>query len=398
MRKTIKVLRIIARLNIGGPAIHTILLTEGLEKGRFETILVTGMADRNEGNMFYFAEEKGVHPIIIPELSRELSLRNDIVAFWKIFCLIRDKKPDIIHTHTAKAGALGRLAGILYNLINTKDRCKLIHTFHGNTLRSYFGSIKTKIFIWIERILAFFTDKIITLSPTLRKELLNLKIGNPKKITVIPLGLEMAESLSGMFRSSDSILRVGIVGRLVQIKNHRMFINAAKLILSNYPPQFNGCKFIIIGDGELRKELERYAEELGIKENIEFCGWQLKFSQVYEQLDIVVLASLNEGTPLSLIEAMAAAKPTIATDVGGVKDLFIKTNDYGLKHSPKIRIYDNGILCNSGDVEGMAEGLKILLSNNGLREAMGHHGRVFVKDRFSKDRLIKDIELLYNSV
>ncbi len=395
--KRIKVVRIIARLNIGGPAIHAALLTEGLNKDIFDSLLVCGSLDRSEGDMYYYAKEKNVNPIIIPQLQRRVSLFNDLIAFIKIYFLIRKERPDIIHTHTAKAGALGRLAGIMHNAVNPGRGCRLIHTFHGTVLEGYFGKIRSKFFIWVERSLAYFTDSIIVVSQAIKEELLKFKIGNPQKIAVIPLGLEM-EKLLNMARSCDdtSLFRVGIVGRLVPIKNHRMFLEAAKLFLNKQKLPSGSCGFFIIGDGELREKLEAYALKLGIEGFVKFLGWMRDVPKVYSSLDVVVLTSLNEGTPVSLIEAMAAARPVIATDVGGVRDLFIKTKDYGITTNNRIRLYENGILCKNHDAQGLKEALCLFYDNPRLRQEMATCARNFVRDRFSKERLIKDIEMLYN--
>lgn len=390
--KKIKVLRIIARLNIGGPAIHTILLTEGLDKNRFETILVAGTVEKSEGDMFYLAKEKGIQPVIIPELSRALNIRNDIIAFWKLFCLIKKEKPEIIHTHTAKAGTLGRLAGLLYCLVSGfwflvsgKRTCILIHTFHGHVLHSYFDKIKSVLFIWIERFLAIFTTKIIAVSENLRKELTELKIVGPKKIITIPLGLELGRYLKIEKNGPDlrDYKSIGIIGRLVPVKNHKMFLDAGKRLKDNLGLA-QKVKFLIIGDGPLRKELENYAEGLGIKQEVVFTGWVRDLEKMYSELDIVVLTSLNEGTPVALIEAQAAARPCVATCVGGVRDVI---EDEG-----------GGFLVPSKDIEKFAQSLINLVNNPGLMKSMGEYGRDRVKNKFSRERLITDIENLYDRV
>ncbi|MBL7132258.1 MAG: glycosyltransferase family 4 protein [Candidatus Omnitrophica bacterium] len=389
MTKKIKVLRIIARLNIGGPAIHTILLTEGLDKHRFETVLVTGTTEKDEGDMFYLAKEKGVRPVIIPELGRTLNIRNDIIAFWKLSSLVKRERPDIIHTHTAKAGALGRLAGLLYKFSSKlkaqSSKVRLVHTFHGHVLHSYFGRIKSALFIWIERFLAIFTDKIIAVSENLRRELIDLKIAGPKKIVTIPLGLELERYLkieNNGFGNRDCKL-VGIIGRLVPIKNHRMFLDAAKRLKDSLG--FGRLiKFLIVGDGPLRQELESYAEGLGISEDVTFTGWIRDLEKMYSELDIVVLTSLNEGTPLALIEAQAAARPCVATCVGGVTDVIEEGR--------------SGFLVPARDIDKFTEALLKLLSNPDLALSMGRYGRERIKDEFSKTRLFRDIECIYEEI
>ncbi len=383
MLKKIKILRIIARLNIGGPAIHTLLLTCGLNN-KFDSILVSGAVDDYEGNMVYLARDKEVSPIIIPELGRKLNFLKDLVAFYKIFQIIRKEQPDIIHTHTAKAGTLGRLAGLLYILTQClrpkAHRLKLIHTFHGHVLHSYFGGVKTRFFIWIERFLARFTDKIIAVSNEVKNELLKLKIGDLKKVVVIPLGLDLDELLS-LDTISNSRIRIGIIGRLTPIKNHTMFLKVVRKIVDfglSFP-----VKFIIVGDGELRSTLEANSRELGLDRYIEFSGWQRNLRELYARLDIIVLTSLNEGTPVSLIEAMAASRPVVTTNVGGVKDL---VND------------QRGFLIESNDADTFAAALKTLIEDKQLRRRMGQAGREFVRDCFTKERLITDLKALYEEL
>ena len=385
-QKKIKILRIIARLNIGGPAIHTILLTDGLDKSRFETVLVVGTAEKSEGDMFYLAIEKGVQPKIIPELSRPLNIHNDIIAFWKLFCFIKKEKPDIIHTHTAKAGTLGRLACILCKLSFQPSvfnfQPKIIHTFHGHVLHSYFGRIKTAFFIWIERFMAIFTDKIIAVSESVRKELIDLGIASTRKIITIPLGLELEKYLKieNTEHGNRDYKSVGIIGRLVPAKNHKMFLDAAKRLKDTLCFD-KRIKFLIVGDGHLRSELENYAKKLGIKQDVIFTGWVKDLTQVYSELNIVALTSLNEGTPVALIEAQAAGRPCVATNVGGVPNV--------------IEDGRSGFLVPSQDIKRFIERLFKLLNNPMLMRTMGKYGRNIVKEKFSKNRLIKDIEALY---
>ncbi|MBU2541437.1 MAG: glycosyltransferase family 4 protein [Candidatus Omnitrophica bacterium] len=386
MVKKIKVLRIIARLNIGGPARHTILLTEGLNNDKFDSVLVSGVVDSYEGDMTYLANEKDVKPIIIPELGRKISLRNDLISFYKLFQIIKKEQPDIIHTHTAKAGTLGRLAALLYKFTQNprrkRKKSRLVHTFHGHVLHSYFAGFKTRIFILVEHILARFTDRIIAVSNEVKNELIKLKIGDFKKIIVIPLGLDLDKLFSIPESRNNSQVNVGIIGRLVPIKNHYMFIKAIKL-LTNCKPQGTDYKFIIAGDGELRESLKSNSRKLGVERFIEFIGWQNNLVDLYSNLDIVVLTSLNEGTPVSLIEAMASARPVVATKVGGVKDL---VNE------------ERGFLVESNDVDAFACALRKLIDEQGLRIRLGQSGREFVKERFNKTRLINDIVGLYEEL
>jgi glycosyltransferase involved in cell wall biosynthesis len=364
-----KIVRVIARLNIGGPARNAVFLTEGFSS----TVLVCGEVDNTEGNMMYLAQQKGIRPIIVKELARKISWKDDWIAFWKIYKIIRREKPDIIHTHTAKAGTLGRFAGILYG------KAILIHTFHGHVFSGYFGKIKTLFFIWIERFLGLFTDKIITVSENLKKELAEIfKIAPEDKISVIELGFELEDLLKLPQRENQQTINIGIVGRLVPIKNHKMLFKAC-MLGGNLP-----YRIVVIGDGEMRGELEKNAEEFGMRDRIEFKGWIIDLKAIYEELDIVALTSLNEGTPVSLIEAMAAGRPVVATNVGGVKDI--------------VKDGMSGYLVESGNAEEFNKRLLELIKDSEKRRKFGEYGRNMVKERFSKERLIKDTEKLYNKL
>jgi len=384
-----KILRIIARLNIGGPARNAVLLSEGFPG----TVLVCGEVAESEGDMMYLAAEKGIKPIIVKELGRELSWKDDWAAFWKIYKIICEEKPDIIHTHTAKAGALGRLAGMFYNLVHLPGeldslsgrwtRVKLIHTFHGHVFHGYFGRVKTGFFISVEKILALFTYKIITVSENLKKELVEkFRICPENKVSVIELGFELDELFKLPAGDNKEVVNIGIIGRLVLIKNHKMLFKIAKQLYNSCQALF--VKLAVIGDGELRAELEDYAIELGIEDMVEFRGWEKDLKAIYERLDILVLTSLNEGTPVSLIEAMASARPVVATRVGGVIDI--------------VQDGKNGYLVTSGDEEDFSRKLLDLIKDPEKRRRFGEYGRNIVKSRFSKERLIKDTERLYNNL
>lgn len=394
--KKIKVLRIIARLNIGGPSIHTILLDSGLDKERFDSLLVCGSVDKEEGDMSYLAQGKNIKPRIIPELKRELNIFYDTVAFIKIVKIIFSERPNIIHTHTAKAGSIGRFAGIFYNFfIPEIKKAKIIHTFHGHVLSGYFGPLKTKSFILIERFLALFSAKILTVSESVKNELMVFGICPESKIEVIPLGLELKKFLEIPSRERTP-LNIGIVGRLVPIKNHRLFLDAvAKIIKENPDMQLN---FKIVGDGELRQELQLYCRKLNISEQVKFLGWKKDLVSVYNDLDIVALTSINEGTPVSLIEAMASARPVVATDVGGVRDLLGKEIDYGIRPLVGFKLLERGILVRPQDAFSFSLALILFFKNKWLRQKMGLSSRDYVRTRYAKERLINDIGALYNEV
>ncbi|MDD5680537.1 MAG: glycosyltransferase family 4 protein [Candidatus Omnitrophica bacterium] len=382
-RKRPKVLRIIARLNVGGPAIHTILLTQALNNDRFESILATGRVGAGEKEMDYLARAKGVAPLIIPELERSINPVKDLLALLKICSIIRREKPDIVHTHTAKAGALGRAAAIMAGVPVR------IHTFHGNIFEGYFNGFSAWAFLSIERFLAFFSRYIVVVSETQKEEIVKkYKIAGPEKVKVVPLGLELGVFSSvgqrkGKLRAelgvgSDCVL-IGIIGRLVPVKNHRMFLDACKKLFDMAPGRDIKC--VVIGDGEEKGRIREYAEGSGIGDRIAFIGWKEDMADVYADLDIVALTSLNEGTPVALIEALASGKPVVSTDVGGVRDVV----EDGI----------NGRLAASGDVQGFARHLFELAQDPAKRDEFGKNGRRKVLQKYSKERLVKDIEALY---
>ena len=238
--QSVKILRLIARLNTGGPAVHTVLLTQGLNGGRFCSRLVTGMVSPGEGDMGYYAESRGVVPIVIPELGRDISPRNDLIALWKLYHLFRRENPNIIHTHTAKAGGLGRLAGILYNLrhlfFGYGQRAKLVHSFHGHLFHGYFSPWKSRLLVLIERILGVMTDRIIAVSDGIKRDLCEVyKICRDSKVAVVPVGVDFEwvnrlaayrGAMRKQFRVPPGRVTVGIIGRLTDVKNHRLFLSA----------------------------------------------------------------------------------------------------------------------------------------------------------------------------
>jgi len=382
-RKQVKIVRIIARLNIGGPAIHTILLSGSMNKNGYRDVLICGKPGKSEGDMMYLAAENNVVPVIIPELGRDISLMNDIKSYFKLLSIIKKEKPDIVHTHTAKAGTLGRLAAI------TGGVPVKIHTFHGHVFDGYFGPVKKTMFLLIERFLAIFTDRIVTVSEAVRNEIVDkYKIAKRDKSVVVPLGLDLdkflrCEGLKGRFRRKlnigDEVLLVGIVGRLVPIKNHKMFLDVVKNVLDKKISR--EIKFVVIGDGELRDSLEEHANRLGIRRSVIFTGWVTELAEAYADLDVVALTSLNEGTPVSLIEAMASAKPVIAVNVGGVCDI--------------VQDGESGMLSKPDDAKDFSKKLFTMLEDKDIRTRHGKCGREFVRNRHNRQRLVNDIRKLY---
>ena len=378
----IKIVRIIARLNIGGPSTNVSILSTCIDKDIFHTKILYGSLAEGESGLEHLMKEKGVDMELIPELGREINPLDDLVALWKIFKIVLREKPDIVHTHTAKAGTLGRIAAIC---AGTKVR---IHTFHGNVFKHYFGKVKTTVFIIIERVLGLFTTKVVTISQKQKEEIVKeFKIVSDKKCVVIPLGVDFTKlrnmpiagtSLKRELGLGDDTLLVGILGRLVPVKNHKMFLESAAKVRKEYPEI--DVKFVVVGGGELEKELKALTDSLGIGKDVYFLGWRQDLGNIYRGLDVVALTSLNEGTPLALIEAMAMARAIISTNVGGVSDIIVDGS--------------TGLLVDKNDVNGFVKGLLNILSDRVLMERLGCSA-LAASERFDKVNLVNAATKLY---
>ena len=388
-----RVLSVINRLNIGGPTLHVAYLIKHLPSS-YESLLVSGVIDDTEGSSNYILDDLGLKPIVIPEMYREINPLRDSIALQKIKKIIKDFKPDIVHTHAAKSGALGRLAAIQCNVPVT------VHTFHGHVFHSYFGALKTKAFLEIERWLAKRTSKIIAISQLQKDELSEVfKICPPEKIAVIPLGFELekftnnTDSKRQLFRQKylveENEIVISIIGRLVPVKNHYFFVETIKQLIKNTTIPI---RVFIVGDGELRTDLENKVAEAGIdftdfqlsprKALLTFTSWIREIEEVIAGSDIIALTSLNEGTPSSLIEAQAGGKPVVSTDVGGVRDIVL----------PGI----TGFVSSPHDTTTLAVNLLQLVENKELSIKMGGNARRVTMDKYDLKRLMYDIEHLYS--
>ena len=406
-----KVIRIIARLNVGGPAKHVVWLTSGLEDAGFFTLLVTGRVPEGEEDMSYFAYDSGVAPLFFHEMSREISL-TDVVTVWKLFRLFLRERPDIVHTHTAKAGTVGRTAGFLYRwltpgvFIGKPRPCKFVHTYHGHVFHSYYSRGRTRLFLAVERLLArLVTDRLIVVSKQQAVEIgEKFRVGRPGQIKVIPLGLDLGvfsdqASRRMKFRRElcvpDHTILIGIVGRLTEIKNHYMFLDVAARLKEIDPACWRqgAVRFIVIGDGALREELEAETHALGLEKDVIFVGSRRDPEYFYPALDVVALTSHNEGTPLTLIEAMANARPVVATSVGGVVDLLGQVIEDG-----PYQVCQRGLSVPPGDEEAFVAALSRIIRDRSLRQELGERGLEFVEVNYSKERLIEDIKGLYDEL
>jgi len=386
-----RILRIINRFNIGGPTYNAAYLSKYLSSD-FETLLVAGEKDETEDSSQFILQELGLKPIIIPEMKREINLKNDRIAYKKIKEIIADFKPDIVHTHASKAGALGRLAAYKMKVP------VILHTFHGHVFHSYFGKAKTKMYKTIERNLARKSTKIIAISDIQKIELSKIhNITKPNNINVIPLGFDLIKFKENMeekrsdFRKKwlieEDEIAIGIIGRLVPIKNHHFFLNVVKEISKSTTKKI---RFVIIGDGELRGQLENYCKELQIdfstensisKALVTFTSWITAIDIALAGLDIIALTSKNEGTPVSLIEAQAASKPIVTTNVGGIKNIV----------KPDV----TALLSEVNDEKQFTSNLLSLIEDENKRISFSQKGE-HVFENFHYTRLVGDMEKLYN--
>ncbi len=390
-----KVLRIINRLNLGGPTYNAAYLTKYLAPD-FETMLLSGMKDDSEASSEFIVEKMQIEPKYLKKMHRSLNPFKDRDTYKEIRQVIRDFKPDIVHTHAAKAGAVGRYAAIKENVP------VILHTFHGHVFHSYFNPAKTRVFLEIERYLAKRSTKIIAISDIQKHELVNIhKVCKPEKAVVIPLGFDLerfgidSDSKRSSFRQqyqvSDDEVTIGIIGRLVPIKNHEMFLKALKLVADKSQKKIRA---FIIGDGELRQHLEDIAKELSIPFSTEksqvhdkllcFTSWMKEVDIALAGLDLIAMTSFNEGTPVSLIEASAACKPIVTTDVGGIRDVVLEN--------------ENALIVKSDDHLSLADKLLKLVADSSLRNEMGLKGKDNAMKKFSRQRLVEDMRKLYTEL
>ena len=386
-----RVLRIINRLNLGGPTYNAANLTKYMDS-EFETMLVSGMTDETEQSSQFILDKLDLHPTYIKEMYRELNPLKDYKAYFKIREIIREFKPDIVHTHAAKAGAVGRLAAY-------HERVPVIvHTFHGHVFHSYFGALKTRIFLEIERYLGRKSSAIVTLSEIQKQELSEqFCVAPADKFHIVPLGFDLSrftedkEAKRKAFRMkynvADDEVAISIVGRLVPVKNHTMFLKALKIVADRTTKK---VRAFIIGDGELRTQIEHMATDLGLKFNnrdptdpnvLTFTSWIKDVDVSNAGSDIIALTSFNEGTPVSLIEAQASGRPIVSTRVGGIANV--------------VREGETALLCASDDAETFAAHLLCLVEDSALRAEMSDKGTAYVTENYSHLRLARDMGDLY---
>jgi glycosyltransferase involved in cell wall biosynthesis len=383
--KRIRVLQVIARLNLGGPAHLVSLLSGLLDPSRYETLLVTGRVGRGEVSAEQLPQRYGADLASINAMGPEMNLRADVKAFSQMQGLIRRFRPDIVHTHTAKAGFIGRLAAVC----GVRPRPVIVHTYHGHVLEDYFSPFTSLAYRQAERLLSHVSDALIGVSQQTVDDLTRLGVAPRSKFRTIPIGLdldpflEISPSAGGHFRrevglTTEEVL-VTFVGRLVPIKRVDLALKAVAQARSKGAP----IRLAIVGDGRLRPDLERLATALGIEASVNFVGYRVEISEIAAATDVALLTSTSEGTPVWLIEAAAAGRPAIATAVGGVLD--VVGDGCGFSVAP-------------GDEEGLADALKQLTGDPESRRVLGANARRHVKERFSMQRLLEDIDSLYEEL
>lgn len=375
----IRVLRAISRLNTGGPARHVVILNARLD-GAFESLLVSGLVKEYEGDMSYLAEEYGIDVRFVPSLGREVSFFDDVRSFFTLLKIIRSFRPDIVHTHASKAGALGRLAAVIAGVP------VIVHTFHGHVFQGYFGRRSVSLILGIERFLGRYTSAIVTLSHSQMTDITGkYRVAPKSKVKVVPLGLDLApymdaDRFSGTLRQSlefkNGTIVVATAGRLVAIKDHVAFLKAAKAVLGRE----DSVRFVIVGDGEMKSSLQVLSRELGISHAVHFTGWVKDMCTVYPDVDIFVQSSINEGTPVSVIEAMACGCCVVATRAGGTADV--------------VRDRENGLTVPVGDVDALAAAILRAAGDAKLRAEFGERAREASK-LYDAERLAGDMERLY---
>jgi glycosyltransferase involved in cell wall biosynthesis len=393
--KKIKVLRIINRFNLGGPTYNAAYLTKYLEP-EFETLLIGGVKYDEEESSEFILEKLGITPVVIPEMQRSISFKDDKKAYQKIKKIIKEYQPDIVHTHASKAGTLGRLAAA---------KCKvpiIVHTFHGHVFHSYFGNTKTLFYKNIERHLANKSTQIIAISDIQKEELWkDHKICKKDKLIVIPLGFDLdrfqenitekRKSFRKKYHLKNDEIAIGIIGRLVPIKNHQLFINTINELKKRSSKKIRA---FIIGDGEEKEQLIDLLKRIDMDyvewnknpqpATVTLTSWIKDIDWANAGLDIIALTSLNEGTPVSLIEAQASNKPIVTTNVGGVENIVLKD--------------ETAFITSSNDLEQFTTALLRLIENEILRKKMGEKGWDFVKKEFHYTRLVNDMKMLYHSL
>lgn len=388
----IPIARVITRLNIGGPAIQALSLGPALDPRGFDTLLLHGRLGPSEGDMTALRPAGGGLLRHVPSLRRAVAPLDDLRALVDVYRAFRRFKPRIVHTHMAKAGTVGRLAGLLYNATAGRGRpARLVHTYHGHVWEGYFGSLSSRVFMAVERWIGRRTDVIVAISQQVRRDVVEtFAIADGGRTHLVPLGFDLDRFFAiddgaraaarAQLQIAAGDLVVSTVGRLTAIKQHAHFLDMAAVLAREFP----ALVFVIVGDGELREPLEQQAARGGLQGRVRFLGWRGDLDVIYAASDLFVLTSRNEGTPVALIEAMASGVASVSTDVGGVRDVLV---------DPAA-----GILVPYGDAPALANAVREMAQSTSRRREAGRAARRSVRERFSLDRLTDDLERLYRGL
>jgi glycosyltransferase involved in cell wall biosynthesis len=379
-----RIVHVIARLNVGGAALHVLQLAREQEQRGHEVVVVAGTLAAGEESMEYVADELGVHLLKLPVLQRELSVRADSLAIRHLRALIRARRPDVLHTHTAKAGATGRIAALLAG--DARPRA-VVHTYHGHVLSGYFSRRWEAVFRRVEAVLAHATGTLIAVSDEVRDDLVGFGVARPERFVVVPYGFDLPEWGAADERAreriraelglGDEMFAIGWAGRLTAIKRPLDLVRTLRAVVDTGVD----AALVLVGDGELRRECGALARELGVAERTRFAGFQQRVREWYAAVDASLLTSANEGTPVVAIESLAAGRPVVATRAGGTGTV--------------VRDGESGFLLEIGDVEGLARRLVELARDPELRRRLGETGAADVRERFATARMADEIDAVY---
>lgn len=406
--KPCRVLRIITRLNVGGPARHVSWLMQDMDPARYHQTLAAGRVHPGEDDLGPEFRANGLAWRDLPRLGRNINPRDDLLTLAAILKMIIELKPHVLCTHASKAGLLGRSAALIYRPVAALagwPRLRCVHTFHGHTFHSYFSPLKTSLFLAMERFLARWgTWRIITISPRQYREILETYgVGRPGQALVVPLGIDLepfAETQAGRKRFREELgvgngeFLVGAVGRVAPVKNYGLFLRAAAALRDRDPELFARCRFTLIGGGSEAemKDLREQARKLGLEGRVSFLGNRSDREAFFPGLDLLLLTSNNEGTPLAILEGGACGLPVVATAVGGVPDLLGEAaQDLG----GGLTLRERGITAPAGEAEALARALALLLGDGERAARLGGALKQYVRQNHAKSRLVSDIEKLF---
>ena len=374
----------IARLNVGGAALHVLQLAHEQARRGHDVVVVAGTLAAGEESMEYVADELGVQLLKLPVLQRELSPRADTRAILALRKLIGNRRPDVLHTHTAKAGATGRLAALASGRARPRA---VVHTYHGHVLSGYFSRRWERVFRLIERVLAYTSGMLVAVSDEVRDDLVRFRVAPARRFAVVPYGFDLPawseadevarQRIRTEIDAGEEAFVVGWAGRLTAIKRPLDLLRTLRALLDAEVDAL----LVLVGDGEDRADVEALAAELGVAERCRLVGFQQSIRPWYASFDALLLTSANEGTPVVAIEALAAARPVVATRAGGTGTV--------------VRQGESGYLEPIGDTNALAGRLAALARDPELRKRMGAAGAEDVRARFAVARMADEVEAIY---